>query len=151
MVLSFACFRVRDVRVGGAGRVLRAMMQGVQYLEPSSRVMALRWMTVLDQFLGLVCADGQWRVRWIRIDPLADFPGLLVSVHEEDLACDVATLDRNVEASLDPALPFPSNFVAPDEEAALRWAEQRAGARRDRWVNEAVDGWRVLCELRGHL
>jgi hypothetical protein len=127
------------------------MMQGVEFLEPRSPAMALRWMTVLDQFLGLVCRDGQWRVRWIRVDPLADVPGLLVSAHEEDLACDMDTLVHNAEASSDPALPLPSNFVAPDEEAALRWAEDVAGARRDRWVNQAVDGWRVLCEMRGHL
>ncbi|MEV6349649.1 hypothetical protein [Actinoplanes sp. NPDC051851] len=122
----------------------------MEYLERTSPVMALAWMTPLEQLLGLVCREGVWRVRWVRIDPLAEVPGLLVSVHEEDLAGDVDALDPGLRVRLDPGLPPPSSVVVPDDGAALRWAEEHAGARDDRWVNPAVDGWRVLCAMRGH-
>jgi hypothetical protein len=122
----------------------------VEYLEPNSPVMALMWMTAIDQYLGPVRRDGAWRIRWIRIDPLADVPGLLVTTFEEDLACDVAVLSRLDVPELDPATALPQEFVARDEYEALQRAEREAGARRDRWVNEAVGGWEVLCALRGH-
>jgi hypothetical protein len=125
-------------------------MEPVDYLEPTSPVMALRWMTALDQCLGWVSRDGVRRIRWVRIDPLADVPGILVSTHEEDLAGDVRSLDRLGVPELDPAVELPSDFVARDENEALLRAERQTGARRDRWVNQAVEGWAVLSELRGH-
>jgi hypothetical protein len=126
------------------------IMEPVEYLEPTSPMTALKWMTALDQCLGQVRRDGVRRIRWVRIDPLADVPGILVSTHEEDLASNVMKLDRLDVPELDPAVPLPPDFVARDEDEALLRAERQVGARRDRWVNHAVDGWAVLCELRGH-
>ena len=125
-------------------------MEPVEYLEPTSPVMALMWMTALDQCLGWVNRGGVRRIRWVRIDPLAEVPGILVSTHEEDLACDARRLDRLGVPELDPAVGLPSGFVARDETEALLSAERRLGARPDRWVNQAVEGWAVLSELRGH-
>jgi hypothetical protein len=124
-------------------------MKTVFYLQSTSAVMALKWMTALDQCLGPVCRDNVRQIRWIRIDPLADVPGILVSTHEEDLVGDAGVLDRLGVAELDPLVPIPPDFVARDEEEALLFAERERGARRDRWLNQAVDGWRVLCALRG--
>jgi hypothetical protein len=120
------------------------------YLEPASPVMALMWMTALDQCLGWVRRGGVLRIRWVRIDPLTDVPGILVSTHEEDLASDVRVLERLGVPELDPVTALPPDFVARDEDEALLTAERQAGARRDRWVNQAVEGWAVLCEARGH-
>ncbi|MEU4164911.1 hypothetical protein [Actinoplanes sp. NPDC026670] len=121
----------------------------MDYLEPTSPVMALKWMTALDQCLGWVDRDGVRRIRWVRIDPLADVSGILVSMHEEDLAGDVRILERFGVPQLDPAVALSPDFVARDENEALLWAERQIGARRDRWVNESVERWAVLCELRG--
>jgi hypothetical protein len=125
-------------------------MQLVEYLEPASPRRALAWMTALDQCLGWVSRGGVRRIRWVRIDPLADVPGILVSTHEEDLAGDVKTLERLGVPELDPAVALPPDFVARDEDEALLGAERQTGARRDRWVHHAVEGWAALCELRGH-
>jgi hypothetical protein len=125
-------------------------MGSVKYLEPNSPVMALKWMTALDQCLGWVQRDGVRRVRWIRLDPLGEVPGILVSIHEEDLVGVVGARGRLDVPELDPASSLPPDFVARDETEALSYAEREMGARRDRWVNQAVDGWRLLCALRGH-
>ncbi|MFC7484042.1 hypothetical protein ACFQX7_33970 [Luedemannella flava] len=63
---------------------------------------------------------------------------------------DVRMLRRLDVPELDPAVDLPPDFVALDEAEALLWAERGMGARRDRWVNRAVEGWTMLCELRGH-
>src|SRR6266496_4077526 len=109
----------------------------VEYLEPTSLVMALLWVTSLDQCLGWVSRGGVRRIRWVRIDPLANVPGILVSTHEEDLVSDVRALERLGVPELDPAVALPPDFVAADEDEALLRAERQLGARRDRWVNEA--------------
>jgi len=112
--------------------------------------MALMWMTAVDQCLGWVRRDGVRRIRWVRVDPLAGAPGILVSAHEDDLAVDIGTLEHHDVPELDSAVALPLDFVARDETEALRMAERELGAREDRWVNHAVEGWAVLCELRGH-
>jgi len=100
--------------------------------------------------LGWVRRDGVRRIRWIRLDPLADFPGILVSIREENLAGDASVLGRLDVPELDPATSLPPDFVARDEAEALLYAKRETGARRNRWVNQTVDGWRLLCALRGH-
>ncbi|MFI1989002.1 hypothetical protein [Actinoplanes sp. NPDC020271] len=122
----------------------------MRYLEPTSPVMALMWMTAVDQCLGTVRRDGVWRVRWVRVDPLADAPGVLVSAHEDDLAVDIRALEQHGVPELVAAADLPMNFVAHDEAEALSTAERELGARKDRWVNHAVEGWAILCEWRGH-
>lgn len=125
-------------------------MGSVKYLESTSPVMALKWMTALDQCFGWVQRDGVRQIRWVRLDPLAEVPGILVSIHEEDLVGVVGARGRLDVPELDPASSLPPDFVARDETEALSYAEREMGARRDRWVNQAVDGWRLLCALRGH-
>src|SRR6266496_4575600 len=41
---------------------------------------------------------------------------------------------------LDPTTSLPPDFVARDEDEALLCAERETGARRDRQVNQTVDG-----------
>jgi hypothetical protein len=125
-------------------------MEPVKYLDPTSPVMALKWMTALDQCLGWVNRGGVRRIRWVRIDPLADVPGILISTHEEDLVSDARALERLGVPELDAAVAPLPDFIAQDEDEALRWAERQVGARPHRWVNQAVEGWTALCELRGH-
>jgi hypothetical protein len=108
------------------------------------------WMTALDQGLGWVWHDGVRRIRWVRVDPVAEVPGILVSTHEEDLVGEVRLLRRLGMAELDPAVALPPDFVVMGEAEALLAAERETGARRDRWLNKAVEGWALLCELRGH-
>lgn len=122
----------------------------VDYLEPTSPVMALTWMTAVDQCLGVVRRHDVWRIRWVRVDPLARSAGILVTTHEEDLVGGAGVRDHLGVPELDPALPLPEDLVAQDERDALLRAERETGARLDRWVNPSVDGWRALCELRGH-
>jgi hypothetical protein len=133
----------------------------MRYLDSAAPVMALAWMTPIEQHLGLVRRNAKWRVRWVRIDPLA-VSGIVVSVHEADLACDPERLDSTDHPELDPDWPLPdvitvrSELDAPSgqvsgnvEAAALLRAEHETGARRDRWVNTSVDGWYELRRLRG--
>jgi hypothetical protein len=122
----------------------------VTYLEPGSPVMALMWMTALDQCLGWVRRDGVQRIRWVRVDPTAEVPGILVSTHEDDLVGSLRTLSRLGVPELDPAVALPPDFLVLGEAEAVLTAERETGARRDRWVNQAVEGWGLLCELRGH-
>lgn len=125
-------------------------MGGVKYLKPASPVTALMWMTALEQCVGWVRRGDRRRIRWVRVDPAAGVPGILVSTHEGDLVGSLRSLRRLGVPELDPAIPLPPDVVARDEAEALLTAERDAGARRDRWVNEAVEGWALLCELRGH-
>jgi hypothetical protein len=115
--------------------------------------MALKWMTALEQCLGWVRRDGRLRIRWVRIDPRPEaltVPGILVTSHEGDLVGAPRLLRRLGATELDPDAALPPDFIIPDESEALLTAERETGARRDRWVNEAVEGWAILRELRGH-
>jgi hypothetical protein len=133
----------------------------MRYLDPAAPAMALTWMTPVEQCLGLVTRDGKRRIRWVRIDPLAA-PGIVVSVHEADLADEPERIGSADHPELDPdrSLPEPitirSERDAPPgqvggtiEGAALLRAEHETGARRDRWVNTSVDGWYELRRLSG--
>ncbi|GIF37170.1 hypothetical protein [Actinoplanes xinjiangensis] len=125
----------------------------MKYLEPGSPLMALKWMTALEQCLGWVRRDGRLRIRWVRVDPRPEaltVPGILVTSHEADLVGAPRLLRRLGATELDPDAALPPDFIIPDESEALLTAERETGARRDRWVNEAVEGWAILRELRGH-
>ncbi|WP_245870819.1 excalibur calcium-binding domain-containing protein [Asanoa hainanensis] len=118
-------------------------------------------MTPVEQYLGRVRRNGKWRIRWVRVDPYTA-SGILVSVHEVDLACEIKPAESAEHPELDPAWPLPDPMTirserdAPvgqvagsAENAALLRAEQATGARRDRWVNTSVSGWSELNRLRG--
>ncbi|MEV4756022.1 hypothetical protein AB0J86_13040 [Micromonospora sp. NPDC049559] len=133
----------------------------MRYLDPAAPVMALSWMTPIEQYLGRVRRNGKWRIRWVRVDPLP-VSGILVSVHEADLAGEAEGLDSTNHPELDPdwtlpeAITIRSELDAPSgrspgsiEAAAVLRAEDETGARRDRWVSASVDGWNELRRLRG--
>ncbi len=119
-----------------------------KYLLPSSPVRALEWMTASEQCLGWLWRDGVRRIRWVRIDPSPG--GNMVSTHEGDLVGALRTLRRLDVPELDPADALPPAFTVRGAEEAILEAERKTGARPDRWVNPAVEGWTLLCELRGH-
>ncbi|HEX5995970.1 MAG TPA: hypothetical protein VFY84_12580 [Jiangellales bacterium] len=134
----------------------------MRFLAPTSAPMALAWMTAIEQYLGPIRRDDGWRIRWVRLDPLAAPHGILAAAYEEELACDPSALDLADRPELDPGAPLPPGYIVDSEidahgvssggieVAALLRAEREMGAHRDRWVNSAVEGWRELCHLRGH-
>jgi hypothetical protein len=125
-------------------------MRPARYLTPGTAARALMWMTASEQCLGWLQRDGVRRIRWVRLDWAAGVPGVLVSVHEDDLVGSLRTLRRLGVPELDPAADLPPDLVVAGEEEAVLAAERERGARPDRWVNKAVEGWALLCELRGH-
>lgn len=116
----------------------------MKYLGRFDVIQALKWMTAVEQLLG-VTEDGQ--VRWIRIDPLAD-NGIEVRVFEEPLACDPAEVDKDTPRIASGPVPPPPT-TADTEDAAISRAHE-LGADPDRWVNRVNSGWPYLCLLRGH-
>lgn len=120
-----------------------------KYLGPGSPARALEWMTASEQCLGWVWRDGVRRIRWVRIEPS---PGaeILVSTYEGDLVGSLRTLKRLGVPELDPTVTMPSAFTVRGTAEAVLAAERETGARPDRWVNPAVEGWDLLCEIRGH-
>jgi hypothetical protein len=133
----------------------------MRYLRPDAPAMALAWMTPVEQYLGRVKRDGKWRIRWVRLDPNGA-SGIVVSVHEIDLAREIKASEAAEHPELDPGWRLPDPLMirserdAPvgqvggnTENAALLRAEQATGARRDRWVNTSVSGWNELQRLRG--
>ncbi len=110
---------------------------------------ALEWMTASEQCLGWLWRDGVRRIRWVRLDPS---PGanIFVSTHEGNLVGALRTLRRLGVPELDPTVALPPAFNVQGAEEAVLAAERETGAKPDRWVNPAVEGWALLCEVRGH-
>ncbi len=76
---------------------------------------------------------------------------ILVSIREGNLGGALRTLRRLGVPELDPSVALLPAFSVRGAEEAVLAAERETGAAPDRWVDPAVEGWALLCKLRGHL